>query len=233
MATKIPVNPRKALSIFIDETGEFGFSRNSAKFYGISLVIHDQSKNINEQINSLNSRYALLGFSKMVHMGDLMGGCEDYAGMEIEERKKIFMLLYRFAMGVPASYHSFFFDKKYHNTTESLGGVIENKILDFIVGNFKYLLSFDDIIVYYDGGQKELSKVIDRTFGKLSGYTRKSKFDHTEKRLFQVADMLTYVDKLVYKYKKHIKFSNTEKKFFSLSDIKKIGRDLNRKRKLN
>ena len=44
------------LNIFIDETGDFGFSQRSSKLYGVSFTFHEQKNNITSEINKLNER---------------------------------------------------------------------------------------------------------------------------------------------------------------------------------
>ena len=44
----------KELSVFIDESGDFGEYDPKAPFYIISLVAHDQSKDLSEQIYTLD-----------------------------------------------------------------------------------------------------------------------------------------------------------------------------------
>jgi hypothetical protein len=55
-------------------------------------------------------------------------------------------------------------------------------------------------------------------------------FDHKEKRLFQVSDMLTFIDKIVYKHDNKMELTNAEKYFFSVKDILGIIRQLKPKR---
>lgn len=226
--TKINLNKR--LNIFVDETGEFGFVRGAAKMYGVSLVFHEQTNSIVRELDILNERLEYLDFSSMIHMGDLVSGHGDFEGMEIAERRKIYMQLYRFASTIPAEYHSFFIDKKGIGTDVVLRDNIEKNLQELILRDLEYFQGFDEIKMYYDGGQKQLSKAIDRVFGELGGYERESNFDHTEKKLFQVADMLTYVDKLIYKYDNDIKFSNTEISFFNYKAIERMKRELGKHR---
>ncbi|MBR3253747.1 hypothetical protein IKF86_00670 [Candidatus Saccharibacteria bacterium] len=221
---------QKRLNIFADETGEFGFTKGSARFYGVSFVFHEQDDSISKYVNELNVRLGLLDFYSMVHMGDLVSGHEDFAGMDIAERRRIYTQLYRFSTKVPAKYHSVIIDKKAFNDDTLLSEAIERELQKFVLDHLAYLQQFDEIKVYYDGGQKQLGKIIDEVFSKLSGYHRESNFDHLEKKLFQVADMLTYTDKLIYKYNKNIKFSNTEKGFFDVKTIIRIKRELKKHR---
>ena len=59
---------------------------------------------------------------------------------------------------------------------------------------------------------------------------RRIDFDHKEKRLFQVSDMLTFVDKIVYKHNNNMELTKAEKYFFSVKDILNIIRFLKPKR---
>ncbi len=50
------------LSVFIDESGDFGPYERHAPCYLITLVLHDQSKPIDEQIAYLKRHLAEAGF---------------------------------------------------------------------------------------------------------------------------------------------------------------------------
>lgn len=52
----------------------------------------------------------------------------------------------------------------------------------------------------------------------------------SSKYLFQVSDMLTFIDKYDYKYKNKMSFTRGEKYFFSIEEIRKILKELNKKR---
>ena len=46
----------KVLSVFIDESGDFGQYKPHSPFYIVTLVFHDQSVDISANINHLDSR---------------------------------------------------------------------------------------------------------------------------------------------------------------------------------
>ena len=216
----------KRLNIFVDETGEFGFGRGSAKLYGVSLVFHEQKDDIKPELRTLKQRLSELGFNKMVHMGDLVMGHGDFEGMTIAERKKIYRYLYYFSLHIKAKYYTIIIDKRNISKNSVLSKLIYEELMKKIDDCYKYFNKFDEIVVYYDGGQVELTKVIVRAFSVFGGYRRKSSFDHVEKKLFQVADMLTYLDKIIYKYDNNIKLTKTEVSFFNVKDTKIIIKEL-------
>lgn len=80
--------------------------------------------------------------------------------------------------------------------------------------NEDYFKKFDKIVLYYGNGQETLGTILESIFYRFSGFEHRINFDHKEKRLFQVSDMLTYIDKYDYKYKNKMKITQAEKYFF-------------------
>ena len=91
-------------------------------------------------------------------------------------------------------------------------------------------LQFDKVVVYYDNGQDALGAIIDTLLLNKNNVEHRIDFNHKEKRLFQVSDMLTFVDKIVYKHNNKIELTRAEKYFFSVKDILGIIRQLKPKR---
>ena len=61
---------KKILSVFIDESGDFGFIKGASKYYLITLVFHKQSIDINSNIEKLgylsyNLRFLLTLYDQM------------------------------------------------------------------------------------------------------------------------------------------------------------------------
>lgn len=218
------------MNIFIDETGEFGLGTRSAKLYGTSLVFHEQDFNITRQLEKLKEKYDEINYQGMVHMGDLINGHGEYIGMTVEQRKKIFLALYKFSCSVKVKYAALIFEKKFADDEVRLQNELRMMFKNLIEENLEYIQKFDKVVVYYDSGQKPLASVIDSEFGTIFSYERKSRFNHQEKKLFQVADMLTFLDKLIYKNKHNIKLSNSEKLFFSGREIRIMTREIEKRR---
>ena len=89
---------------------------------------------------------------------------------------------------------------------------------------------FEKVVVYYDNGQEALGAIIDTLLITKNNVEHRIEFDHKEKRLFQVSDMLTFIDKIVYKHNHNIPLTRAEKYFFSVKDILGIIRQLKNKR---
>lgn len=220
----------KRLNIFVDETGEFGFGKNASRLYGVSLTFHEQSDDISVNLDKLNERLSRIGYTDMIHMADLIMKRGDYSNFDTNTRRRIFKAIFHFSRIIKVKYRTIIVDKKYTDSNKALREKLSYEINSMIIENESYFSKFDRIIMYYDNGQEILGNILDSLFGKFDGYEHIVDFNHKEKRLFQVSDMLTYIDKYDYKYKHKISFAKGEKYFFEEDEIKKILRILNKKR---
>ena len=220
----------KRLNIFVDETGEFGFEKGASKLYGISFTFHEQDDDIKDELKVLNDRLNKIGYTKMIHMADLIMKRNDYRNFDIKIRKSIFNSIYQFSRKIPVKYCTIIIDKNFYSNKTKLRQKIASEINSLISKNQKYFSKFKKIVLYYDNGQEILGVILDSIFMRFECYEHKSDFDHQEKRLFQVSDMLTFIDKYDYKYKHKIAMTKSEKYFFNNEDIRKILKELSKKR---
>ena len=70
----------KELSIFVDESGDFGEYAKHSPFYIITMILHDQSRDISRDIAKLRSEFINLGYEDdfVVHTGPLIRKEEIY-----------------------------------------------------------------------------------------------------------------------------------------------------------
>ena len=220
----------KKLNIFIDETGEFGFGKGASELYGVSFTFHEQKDDIMFELNRLNERLKKLGYTEMIHMASLIMGRAEYSSFNIKLRKSIFNSIYQFSRRIKVRYKTIIVDKRFTDNNTSLRQKLSIEINKMVNENETYFKKFDKIVLYYDNGQETLGTILDSIFYRFEGFEHRINFDHKEKRLFQVSDMLAYIDKYDYKYKNKMKISQAEKYFFSVEDIRRILKELNKKR---
>ena len=220
----------RRLNIFVDETGEFGFGKESSLLYGVSFTFHEQNDDIMSELNKLNTRLDRIGYTNMIHMADLIMRREDYKNFDIAMRKSIFNSIYQFSRRIPVKYKTIIIDKRYTNDARTLRQRLSIEINKMIKEHEKYFNRFDKIVMYYDNGQETLGTILDSIFLRFEGFEHRISFDHKEKRLFQVSDMLTFIDKYNYKYKNKMSFTRGEKYFFSFYEMRRVLRELNKKR---
>lgn len=219
----------KRLNIFVDETGEFGFGNNASLLYGVSFTFHEQKDNIKLELTKLNERLEKIGYTDMIHMADLIMRRGDYRSFNIDKRKSIFNAIYTFSRKVPVRFQTIIIDKKYVDNTRILKQKLSSEINKMIKEHENYFEKFDKIVMYYNNGQETLGTILDSIFSRFDGFEHRVEFNHKEKRLFQVSDMLTFIDKYNYKYKHNMKFTKSEKFFFSTKEMRKILKELNKK----
>ncbi len=220
----------RRLNIFVDETGEFGFNKGASVVYGVSFTFHEGEDDIMPELKKLNERLNRIGYTNMIHMADLIMRRNDYRNFDIKMRKSIFNAIYQFSKKISVKYRTIIVDKKYTDNSRILKQKLSMEINKMIKEKEDYFSKFDKIVMYYDNGQEILGTILDSIFLRFDCFEHKVDFDHKEKRLFQVSDMLTYIDKYNYKYKKKIPFTKSEKYFFSHEDIRRILKELNKKR---
>ena len=220
----------KRLNIFVDETGEFGFRKGASSLYGVSFTFHEHDYDIMPELLKLNDRLNKIGYTNMIHMADLIMHRGDYSKFNIDTRKSIFKAIYHFSRKIPVKYSTIIIDKKYTDNSRILRQRLSSSINTMIKEHDGYFEKFDKIVMYYDNGQETLGIILDSIFSRFEGFEHRVEFDHKEKRLFQVSDMLTYIDKYDYKYKNKMSFTKGEKFFFSYDEVRKILRELRKKR---
>ena len=220
----------KRLNIFVDETGEFGFGTGASELYGISFTFHEHNDDIMPELLKLNERLDKIGYTNMIHMADLIMHRGDYSNFDIGTRQSIFNAIYQFSRRILVKYHTIIIDKRYTDNSRILRQKLSTDINKMIKENESYFEKFDEIVMYYDNGQETLGIILDSIFSRFEGFEHRVDFNHKEKRLFQVSDMLTYIDKYNYKYKNKMTFSKSEKYFFTTDEIRKILKELNKKR---
>ena len=219
----------KILNIFIDESGDFGVNDNASDLYVVSFVYLSSLDNIEPFLNALKKRLNKLQFTKMIHTAALIRHKGDYKDLSIDQRRKIFTAIYQFGRKSPIKLKSIIVNKKYTDTYKLLKKQLTMELNESISNNLKYFQNFDKIIIYYDNGQSQLTSILEDIF-KNFNISFINDFDKTKEKLFQVADMLTFIDKYDYKFKHKLYISKNEKIFFEIMEIRKLLKELKSKR---
>ena len=85
----------KELSIFVDESGDFGEYEKHSPYYIITMVFHDQVYPINDDVVRLNTELRNIGYNNpVIHTEPLIRKEEDYVHIQPNERRRILTNLY-------------------------------------------------------------------------------------------------------------------------------------------
>ncbi len=213
----------KELSIFVDESGDFGAFEQHAPYYIITMVFHNQSNDISPNISILNNALKQIGYGgeQAVHTEPLIRREPPYQYFQPNERRAIFSKLYYFTLNCDIKYKSFVFRKAEYVNSFKLEARMARDLSRFIKENLEYFQSFERVILYYDNGQHELNRILNTVLAtQLADYDVR-KVIPNEYRLFQVADLICTLELLKAKIE-HGKLSNSEERIFhSKRDLKK------------
>ena len=144
-------NMPRILSCFVDETGDFGDYDSHCPYYMVSVVLHDQSESIETQLKGMEKYLSDLRYPHhAIHAGPLVRREADYMNLQMEDRKRIFNLLFSFARKVPIRYFCAKVRKSECRDADDLDAKLTKAIKNEVQKNEAFWDSFDKIIIYYD-----------------------------------------------------------------------------------
>ena len=211
------------LSIFVDESGDFGEYSTHSPYYIITMIFHDQNKDIQQNINHLNESLENIGLGKdfAIHTEPIIRSEEIYENMSPNERRAILSKLFYFVMKSDISYKTFIFEKRQFDDLLKLEGRMAKEMSLFIRENIEYFQTFDEVILYYDNGQRNLNRILNSVlFTELSKYDVR-KVSPKDYKLFQVADLICTLQLLGIKHKKNELSKSELLIFHNPKDLKK------------
>ena len=205
----------KEISVFVDESGDFGQYEPHSPFYIVTLLFHDQSVDITENINHLNNKIRNSELpDSPVHAGPLIRREYEFKYLSLLERKRIFNFLYNFARTTDITYRCIIVEKKQLVEEIDLNIRITKQLSAFLVDNMEKFMQYDRIVVYYDYGQMELTNILVTVFNVIMSNVEFKKVVPANYKLFQAADMLCTLELLALKAEKKL-LSKSELAFFT------------------
>lgn len=210
------------MSVFIDESGDFGPYDSRAPYYIVTMVLHDQSVNIADNIVAFNEHLSYLGYPQhAVHTGPLIRRESIYSQDLVEDRKRVFNALFHFARRLDIRYVSTIVRKSEQFDVIKLTARLSRELASTLREHEEYLNGFDIVNIYYDNGQIELTKVFTSVFSALYAHVDFRRVKPVDYKLFQVADLICTIELLAEKAENN-SFSRSEMEFFgSVRDFKR------------
>jgi hypothetical protein len=192
----------RELSIFVDESGDFGPLQNHSPLYILSLVFHDQSDDISGHLDKIHDalRARELPPDHAIHTGPLVRREKDYEWLKMAERRAIFRVLVDFVRMSDVTHHSWVFSKR------ELGALIRS--------SHEYFSAWDRVVIYYDNGQKELTNLVNSVFNAHLSNVDVRKVVPSDYSLFHAADLCCTLTLLCTKIETD-GLSSSERDFFS------------------
>lgn len=211
----------KILSIFIDESGDFGAYEHHAPYYLVAMVLHDQSVDISADIAGMDNRMRNLGYAEhAIHTGPLIRRESVYANDMVETRKHLFNVLYYFSRRLDFHYICCKIIKSECPDEIVMTAKLSKAIADKLRAT-DFPNQFDKVIIYYDNGQIELTKILTSVFNALYSNVEFRRVEPVQYKLFQVADLVCTMELLAEKTESN-SLSRSELEFFgSQKDFRK------------
>ena len=202
----------KCLSVFIDESGDFGPYESHSPYYFVAMVLHDQSIDISENIFTFETHLSNLGYPHhAVHTGPLIRRESVYENDLIENRKRLYSALFNFTRRIDIKYTFAMVKKAECSDVIELTAKLSKSLASILRDNSEFWNGYDRIIVYYDNGQIELTKILTSVFSTLYTHVEFRKVKPVDYKLFQVADLICTTELLEGK----ATFSRSELDFFN------------------
>ena len=213
----------KELSIFVDESGDFGSYEKHSPFYLFTLVFHEQDKTITSQVEFMDRHIRELNLpaNHCFHAGPIIRSEEEYKNLNIKERRKCLNAITSFARNVDISYETFLVEKRKGQNSLYLNAELSKQLFDFLIANKEYFDSFQKIIVYYDNGQGELSKILTSIFSVVFARVDFRTVLPVNYKLFQVADLICTMKLVKTKYERGMQSASEKGIFGSTRDFNK------------
>lgn len=203
------------LSVFVDESGDFGEYSSHSPYYIITMIFHNQDKNIQPLIEKLEYELSNAGFNdQCIHVGPIIRKEESFTYMNIEERKSIFNKMFAFIRSSDIQYKCFMIEKLHIEDEVEATGKLSKQIANFIKTHYQDFLDFDTVKVYYDNGQVQVTKILSSVFNTLLDHVQFRKVSPSDYRLFQAADLICSFKLLEMKFSSK-SFSKSEMLFFN------------------
>lgn len=204
----------KELSIFIDESGDFGVATHNPSYYLVTLVFHNQDTEIKNEVMRLDETLKLLDRQvDYIHTEPIIRREDVFHSLSIDERRKLLYCLLNFYNHCAIKHTTIVIDRKVAPDKIRLSGALAKKLAEVIDDNIAWLNKFDKIIVYYDNGQIELSSILNAVISLKMSNVEFRKAEPQRYKLLQVADFICSFELLRIKRSEN-RLSKSEQQFF-------------------
>jgi len=213
---------KRKLNLFVDESGDFGAYKLHSPYYIVAMLFHDQRNDIINAIELLDNQVKNLGFEPhALHTGPIIRREGNYINRTIDERKRLLNALIHFCRRVDVRYTVLHIEKRECTDIIDMTTRISKKIREIVDKHTSYFQSYDEISVYYDNGQIELTRILTSTLSVLLPNVSFLRVRPSDYKLFQLSDMFCSLELTALKFE-----SNTASR--SELEVFRNSRDFNK-----
>lgn len=176
------------LSLFIDESGDFGPYKPDTSFYIVSMVLHDQSNPITEQMLALDSDWSATTCVLLPSTLAPVTPRRRIPQLDLARTTLSSLRAVSLRQKCDLKYKVFSFDRRTCRTPGDLERKVSREITSFIRENHKLFASYDTTILYYDDGQKQLAHILSDIDELIINIDHRH-LDPTDYRLYRLAQV--------------------------------------------
>lgn len=204
----------RELSIFIDESGDFGTVKQLPAYYLVTIVFHNQKMSLHKTIDKfVHSVCSIDPSLEYIHTGPIIRREDIFGNSTIDDRRKLLYKLLNFFNHCDIKHHTIKINRKDAPDRISLSGKLAQQFNIMIEKDKEYLHNFDTIKVYYDNGQIELNSILNAVLSLNLPNVEFKKAEPQKYKLLQLADFICSIELLKIKQKEN-RLSKSEKQFF-------------------
>ena len=166
------------------------------------MLFHDQKRDIDYATQLLDNQIRNLGFEPhALHTGPIIRREGDYINLTVDERKRLLNALIHFCRRIDVEYTVLHVEKRECKDIIELIARISKQIHVFVNKHEAFFQSYDDITVYYDNGQMELTRILTSTLIVLLPNVTFCRVKPSAYKLFQLIDMFCSLELTALKFK--------------------------------
>ena len=218
---------KKILSVFVDESGNFGDLDDPSRFCIVALIFHDQVDNISPLIAQLDRANYDLGLDPErfhFHTAPLIRQDGVFAAMQRRMRGRIFDRMMTFVRKARFCYACFSVDTKFVNSMEQACQRITEQIREFVHSHMSLFAAVESVKVYYDAGQKQVSRMLVEGLAKTltipTSFAQGAR--QSDYKMLQVADLICSIHLIELRDQVGLPMTDSERRFFGgLRDFKR------------
>ena len=206
------------IGIYVDESGNFGDLNDSARYCMIALVFCEEDRVDDNARKAYMDAIFRLGAdpdSMVFHTAPLIRQEEQFSAMSRNMRGKIFYQMLSFVRKSKLMFRCFAVNTKYVSTKDQIVNNLRNEILEFISENTQWFSRCDEALLYYDAGQKEVTRILNVLdeacackVSAVPGVRQENEI------LLQVADFICTIKLMEMRLSDGVPFNSSEKRFF-------------------
>lgn len=206
------------VGIYVDESGNFGDLNDSARYCMLALVFCEEDHvdfNAHKAYADAIFRLGADPDSMVFHTSPLIRQEEQFSAMSRNMRGKIFYQMLSFVRKSILGFRCFAVDTRYVSSKEQIVHNLRTEIAAFVSGNNDRFSKCDEALLYYDAGQKEVTRILDVLGEVCACKVSPVPGVRQQNEVFlQVADFICTIKLMEMRLAAGIPFNPSEKKFF-------------------